>query len=85
MLRVFNLKLYRKFLVLAVLLSGLYAVSSVNRAATAGCCEDCQPAYLGCIYACHSSNPDNPGKAQQCVETVCDPARFACITSCALC
>lgn len=58
MLRSANLKLYRKFLILAVLLGGLMSISSINgRAAAAICCSACDYNYDACVTACDNVPP----------------------------
>jgi len=80
MLKTINLKLYRKFLILAVMIGGLFMVTSINRVSAIPCCSDCQAAYDGCVEACY--NP-NPGKWQQCINEECNiPAYLNCFHHC---
>lgn len=59
MLKYFDLKLYRKFLILAVLLVGLFAVSSANKTSAylAICCSACDNNYDNCVTACYNGDP----------------------------
>lgn len=59
MLKYFDSKLYRKFLILAVLIGGLIVVSSINgtRAAAAICCSACDYNYDNCVTACYNGDP----------------------------
>lgn len=50
-----DLKLYRKFLILAVMLAGIFVVSSARHAAAGTtCCDDCFSAWSSCMDFCHS-------------------------------
>ncbi len=53
MLGFFNLKLYRKFLVIGVMLAGLYLVSSTRQVAASACCDACLATYDSCIDNCY--------------------------------
>ncbi len=80
MLKYFDLKLYRKFLILAVLLGGVFALSSVNKTSAMPCCSECDQNYNACVEACY--NP-NPGKWQQCINEECNiPLYLNCYHHC---
>jgi hypothetical protein len=79
MFKTTNLKLYRKFLILAVMIGGLFMVASINRVSAIPCCSDCEDARDSCVAACY--NP-NPGKWNQCVQEECNPPYFACLSHC---
>ncbi len=59
MLKYFDLKLYRKFLVLAVLLVGLFVAASANKtsASLAICCSACDANYDTCVDICYNGDP----------------------------
>jgi hypothetical protein len=58
MFRYPNLKLYRKFLILAVLLGGLFIAASTHKAgaSTAPCCSFCDNTYDTCTTGCDNGN-----------------------------
>jgi hypothetical protein len=59
MLRFSNLKLYRKFLILAVMLTSLFILSSANRVGATQCCDYCQILYESCMRHCDTVEPEN--------------------------
>lgn len=69
MLKIFSLKLYRKFLILAVLLGCLSFISSVNRSHAEPCCSElhCMDNYVGCVALCDYAWQNNPLRHAQCV------------------
>jgi hypothetical protein len=58
-----NLKLYRKFLILAVMAAGICLVSSTRPVAASVCCDNCMTAYNSCIDNCYAQETD-PGLGQ---------------------
>jgi hypothetical protein len=54
-----NLKLYRKFLILSVLLTGLFISSYVNPVRATFCCDYCQILYESCMTSCESRLPED--------------------------
>ncbi len=83
-----NLKLYRKFLILAVLLGGLCFTLTAGRKASAECgfpyqpcCVDCQIAHTACQNDCYYYFP--PGeKRNQCIIDCLDYWHAECFTCC---
>jgi hypothetical protein len=53
MLKTTNLKLYRKFLILAILLGGL-SLASHSSAAPPPCCSSCLDTYTACVTTCNN-------------------------------
>ncbi len=53
-----SLKLYRKFLILAVLLGGLFITASTHNAgaSTVACCSFCDNNYETCVTGCENGN-----------------------------
>jgi len=74
-----NLKLYRKFLILVVMIGGLFMVTSINRVSAQPCCSECEEAYNWCVDACY--NP-NPGKWKECIHAECHGPYFYCLSHC---
>jgi hypothetical protein len=76
-----GLKLYRKFLILAVLSGSLLAFSSFNQAATLPyCCplwHHCDEVAEGCFLECAYIYPPTTTRYQQCI-TACENANFQC-------
>jgi hypothetical protein len=72
MFRSSYLKLYRKFLILAVLLGGLFIAASVSPQHTNAnfCCMFCPTSYSVCLSSCEAI-ADSPVKYAQCL-TECD-------------
>jgi hypothetical protein len=67
MFRFPNLKLYRKFLILAVMLTGIFILSSTRHVAAETCCEDC----IATLQSCHAyclSGEVAPGDRVHCVQ-----------------
>lgn len=75
-----GLKLYRKFMILAVLSGSLLAFTSLNQAATQPfCCplwHACDDAVYGCYVNCNFLI-SNPPRYQQCTNQ-CDADNFQC-------
>ena len=73
MSNVFNLKLYRKFLILSILVGGLFFVSSLNKTSAASqgpCCGlFCDANYDACESACYAGDPR---KLNKCLDTCND-------------
>lgn len=79
MLNVSSLKLYKKFLVLVVLSTGLFIASSANQATSAQpCCSSCDPWYEACVESCQLGE-------RGCIEANCDPYYNWCIGHCSDC
>ncbi len=80
-MKYFDLKLYRKFLILAVLLGSLFVNFSVNRASAVPCCgplwEACDNAYLSCLDYCDYHYQQNPARHAQCVG-ICEDEYLQC-------
>ena len=71
-----NLKLYRKFLILAVLLAGLFiSSSSANRAGATLCCDYCQILYVSCMNTCANGLPEN---YESCIVYICEENYIYC-------
>ena len=88
-MKYFDLKLYRKFLILAVLLGGLFVTFSFNRAATAyPCCGPrwaaCDYTYYSCLANCDFQWPQNPPKHALCVG-FCEEAWNQCYEDAEIC
>jgi hypothetical protein len=79
MLNILNLKIYRKFMILAVLAVGLFLAASTNQveAETTSCCEDCYDSYIRCATATCATND------RECVESFCWPIYVTCASGCA--
>ncbi len=75
MFRTTRMKLYRRFLILAVLLTGLYALPVSNNVAANACCDACDLAYDNCVFYC-----ENLVK-EPCVAT-CESDYLACGNLC---
>jgi hypothetical protein len=81
MFRLPRLKLYRKFLILAILSGSLFVTSSLNNAAATipYCCplwHACDDEIYGCYVNCNWLI-NNPPRYQQCT-AACDDANFQC-------
>lgn len=79
MRKIVNLKLLRKFLILAVLTGGLFMVASSNQISAEGCCSDCEIANDACVAACYNPNPD---KWKQCIHAECHGPYWYCLSHC---
>jgi len=84
-----NLKLFRKFLILAVLLGSLFATFSFNRAAAAyPCCGPlhaaCDSTYYSCVGFCDFQFQYNPPRHAQCVG-YCEDNWFECYADAEIC
>jgi hypothetical protein len=70
MLKYFDLKLYRKFLILAILCCGMF-MAKQNKAAAIPCCSDifeaCDNNYNSCVAMCDYAWQGNPVKHALCV------------------
>ncbi len=64
-----DLKLYRKFLIIGVLLTSAFVVSSTNRA-SASCCDICEDNLSACNTICYglSSDPATEDCLADCAE-----------------
>ena len=78
MFRTANLKLYRKFLILAILLGGLFFAASMPKtsAFAAICCSVCDNNFDTCTNACFGGDPRNLNK---CLDH-CDDAFNHCFS-----
>lgn len=81
MLKFANLKLYRKFLILAVMVGSLFVLSS-NRHVRAEdpCCEACNATAVSCVEFCYSDQI-KPWMVAGCLSD-CEAARVACRHAC---
>ncbi len=79
MFRFPNLKLHRKFLILAVMLTSLFILSSTRRVAADSCCDDCIAALPACHTACLEL--PEPFERIQCVHG-CISEFYACSDLC---
>jgi hypothetical protein len=89
MLKCFDLKLYRKFLILAVLLGSLFVTFSFNRAAAAyPCCGPlhaaCDATYNSCVDFCDFQWPPNSSRHAKCVG-FCEDDWFQCYADAEIC
>jgi hypothetical protein len=80
-MKYFDLKLYRKFFVLAILLGGLAMAFSGNQAKASGdfCCSVCDEPWMQCIAECDYMFPDSPVKRQACIQQYCWPSYYWCM------
>lgn len=80
MLKYFNLKLYRKFLILAILCCGMF-MATQNKAAPLICCTalavECDDNYDSCVAMCDFAWQHNPVKHALCVG-FCEEDLLAC-------
>lgn len=89
-MKYFDLKLYRKFLILAVLLGGLFVTFSFNRAAATAypCCgprwDACDNTYYDCVAFCDYHYQQNPARHAQCVG-ICQDDLSDCYADAAPC
>lgn len=82
MFKLTNLKLYRKFLILAILIGSCLALSSNERvAAGSPCCDACLAAYDACVYDCNRGVIP-PFQVPACLQA-CDNNYTACTVPCA--
>ncbi len=74
-----SLKLYRKFLILAVMITSLFILSSTRRVAADSCCDDC----IAALPICHVNCLELPEAVQriQCVHG-CISEFYACSDLC---
>jgi hypothetical protein len=81
MLKYLDPKLYRKFLILAVLLGGLFMVSFTNpaKASTTFCCSECDVPHMECIADCNAQYPSDPAARWYCIQHICNPAFYWCM------
>jgi hypothetical protein len=75
MVRFSNLKLYRKFLILAVMLASLFILPSTNRVGATPCCDYCQILYESCIRNCENGPPES---YESCAFYGCEVDYFQC-------
>ncbi len=80
MLKYFDPKLFRKFLILAVLLGGLFVAASINptKASNTFCCSECDIPHMECIADCYAQYPNDPTQRQQCIQ-VCNHLHYLCM------
>jgi hypothetical protein len=78
-----NMKLFRKLLVLAVLLTGVFILSSGNKTSARTCCDTCETAYTVCQMNCHDLT--KPEGYAACVIWNCDPEYNNCSNNCSFC
>jgi hypothetical protein len=81
----FKFKLFRKFLILAVLTGGLFLTSSINQTGAAvggGCCLDCDGPHFECVAECQNQFPQSPQWQLQCIQTQCLPLYHFCLRHC---
>lgn len=81
MLKHFDLKLYRKFLVLAVLLGGLFIAAQSSHISAIPCCSACEEFYTNCDYNCFVTTKTEP-QYLACLQAECDPFYNSCINHC---
>lgn len=74
------LKLYRKLLVIGVLLTAAFVVSSSNRVAASPCCDACLATLYSC-YAYCAGLPNETAENANCVPE-CVDAYDACSRAC---
>lgn len=76
-----NSKLYRKFLILGVMLTSLFVLSSIRRvAAEEPCCENCNAVAAACVEYCYS-DLIKYWMRDGCLAD-CEAARVACRHAC---
>jgi len=77
-----RINLYRKFLMLAVLLTCLYALPVSNNvdARPPGCCHACDGAYFNCLYYCENFVKEDD--YESCVALGCEADYLACAKVC---
>ncbi len=76
-----NLKLYRKFLILAVLLGGLFIAAQSSHISAIPCCSACEEFYINCDYTCFVTTK-NEAQYQACLHADCDPFYNSCMNNC---
>jgi len=82
MFRFPDLKLYRKFLILAILIGSCLALSSNQQvAAGSACCDACLATYNSCVEYCNRG-PVPPFQVPACLQA-CDNNYTACTVPCA--
>jgi hypothetical protein len=80
MFRTANLKLYRKFIILAILLTCLYTIPASNKVEASACCDTCESFYDSCTFYClNNVKEDN---IPSCL-TTCEGDYQACAQLCA--
>lgn len=79
MFKITNLKLYRKFVILAVLIGCLSFISSINRSHAQPCCSElhCEENYNSCVAFCNYAWQFNPTKRALCIG-FCEDDYWAC-------
>lgn len=75
-----TMKLYRKFLILAVLIGGTMVVSSGGSVGAMSCCDVCLAAYEDCIEICNG--PMTPPPRYLSCALACESDYNACGTAC---
>jgi hypothetical protein len=83
MFKTARIKLYRRFLMLAVLLTCLYALPVSNKADARppGCCHACDGAYGNCLIYCATYVKEDD--YESCVASGCEVNYDACAKMCA--
>ncbi len=74
-----SLKLFRKVLILSVMLIGIFVLTSTRKTEASICCSVCDENYWICVDACYSPNP---GKWNQCIQEECVPVQHQCLMHC---
>lgn len=79
MFKFLNLKLYRKFFILAVMLSAVFVLSSTRHVSANGCCDLCWFNYNSCNNYCYGlpSDPATEDCLYNCAVNY-DNCSFAC-------
>jgi hypothetical protein len=80
MLRSENMKLYRKLLILAVLLGGLFIMPSLGKVSAAAtfCCSECDIPHGECVADCYANQSGSLPQLQQCLH-VCHTLYYFCM------
>lgn len=77
MWKYFDPKLFRKLLILAVMVAGVFILSGNRPAAAMPCCFPCNTAYDECLAWC-SGEDWKPQFYSYCVATYCEPDYQTC-------
>ncbi len=82
MFKLHDLKLYRKFLLLAVMIAALVVISSAHKKNTSDpCCDACDETYAGCVEYCNTTNEIKTYMIPACLAD-CAAARVTCRNMC---
>lgn len=80
MFKYFDLKLCRKFLILAVLTGAIFMAGSTSNASSGDfCCSVCDEPYWACIADCQLLFPGSPEKQWSCIQQFCWPDFYWCM------